>query len=449
MHGNILNLYLLKKGLAVLLMLFSACSMSAQNTRLIVSSDIGGSDPDDQQSLVHLLVSLDRVDLEGFIYQHAWDSYNVGNEMVVTDSVLNAYGKVWKNLRKHSKRFPSEQALRKLFKRGQLTAGMAGIGEGKDTSGSEWIIHVVDKADKRPVWIAAWSGTNTLAQALWKIRATRSESAVKKFISKIRVYDILGQDDAGAWIVTNFPDLIYIRNKAVYGWPPSDEWVSLNVQVIGPLGRQYPNRIWATEGDSPSFFYVLNNGLNAPEYPHWGGWGGRFDTQPVSGIRSMDWVVKNGLDEVRFDPYYMLSASAEEGESIWRWKQDIYNDFAARMQWTMADDYAKANHHPVVVTNGSRSTTPLFMKARSGDVIQIDASKSFDPDGDALTFEWSHYKEPSTYKGPLSIHSECSKASVQIPNDASGLQIHLILKVSDNGNPMLVGYRRIIIDVAS
>jgi hypothetical protein len=119
------------------------------------------------------------------------------------------------------------------------------------------------------------------------------------------------------------------------------------------------------------------------------------------------------------------------------------------MQWTMADDYAKANHHPVVVTNGSRSTTPLFMKARSGDVIQIDASKSFDPDGDALTFEWSHYKEPSTYKGPLSIHSECSKASVQIPNDASGLQIHLILKVSDNGNPMLVGYRRIIIDVAS
>ena len=41
------------------------CSCLLAQTRMIVMSDIGGSDPDDTQSMVHLLVSLDRVELEG------------------------------------------------------------------------------------------------------------------------------------------------------------------------------------------------------------------------------------------------------------------------------------------------------------------------------------------------------------------------------------------------
>ena len=46
-------------------LLFSILSPLYVNAhpRMIVTTDIGGSDPDDVQSLVHLLVSLDRVQL--------------------------------------------------------------------------------------------------------------------------------------------------------------------------------------------------------------------------------------------------------------------------------------------------------------------------------------------------------------------------------------------------
>lgn len=103
---------------------------------------------------------------------------------------------------------------------------MSGVGEGKDSPGSELIIDAVDKKeDSRPVWLAAWSGMNTIAQAIWKVHATRTPEEFRKFAAKIRIYDVLGQDDAGAWIAKSFPEIFYIRNKEIYGWGPSDEWI--------------------------------------------------------------------------------------------------------------------------------------------------------------------------------------------------------------------------------
>ncbi|GHA30503.1 hypothetical protein GCM10007103_09900 [Salinimicrobium marinum] len=58
------------------------------------------------------------------------------------------------------------------------------------------------------------------------MKQTRSKEEVSQFINKIRIYDILGQDDAGAWLAKTFPDLIYIRTKSIYGWAPSDDCVS-------------------------------------------------------------------------------------------------------------------------------------------------------------------------------------------------------------------------------
>ena len=40
--------------------------------RLIVTTDLGGADPDDKQSLIHLLVCADRMDIEGIISSNAW-----------------------------------------------------------------------------------------------------------------------------------------------------------------------------------------------------------------------------------------------------------------------------------------------------------------------------------------------------------------------------------------
>jgi hypothetical protein len=417
----------------------------AEKTRVVVTSDIGGSDPDDQQSFVHTLTLLDRIDLEGFIYQHAWVSFNKGNEVKVVNELLDAYEKVYPNLIIHSQGFPKVDYLRSIVKHGQTDAAMAGVGEGKDSPGSELIIEVVDKDDPRPVWIAAWSGMNTLAQALWKVKATRSADEVKRFVGKIRVYDILGQDEAGAWMVKEFPELIYIRNKEVYGWPPSDEWFKENVQSVGELGKLYPNRIWATEGDSPSFLYMVDNGLNAPENIDWGGWGGRFDTTPKEGIRSMDWVVRSNLDETQYDPYFMLGSAAEGSGAIRLWTNDINNDFAARMKWTVAKRFEEANHHPVAAIEKSIGTDVVIKRVKAGRTIKIDATRSYDPDGNTLTQEMIFYKEPSSYKGTVQIVSNKTVHEVGVPLDAKGKSIHLILRVTDNGHPTLTSYRRIVL----
>lgn len=442
-----MNRILLSLLAIVLLCMFNCSHAFAEKTRLIVTTDIGGADPDDQQSLVHLLTLLDRVDLEGIIHQYAWVSFDKRNEIKPVQAVLNAYENVHDNLLIHNPTFPDVDYLRSIVKYGQPDAAMKYVGEGMDTPGSEWIIQVVDKDDSRPVWIAAWSGMNTLAQALWKVKHTRTESEVKDFVSKIRVYDILGQDDAGAWIVTEFPDIVYIRNKAVYGWPPSDEWFRENVQSVGLLGKQFPNTIWATEGDSPSFLYAIDNGLNFPEHPDWGGWGGRFDIDKVEGIRSMDWVVRSNLDETKYDPYYMLGTSSEESEAIKRWSDDINNDFAARMKWTVTDNFAGANHHPVAAIGKNITTDAISMNVKAGKTCKINAGRSTDPDADLMTYEWIFYKEPSTFKGDLSLIADGANLKINLPQESKGKNIHIILRVTDNGSPALTSYRRVILFV--
>ena len=53
------------------------------------------------------------------------------------------------------------------------------------------IIKAVDKDDPRPIWLTAWGGMNTIAQAIWKVKNTRSEKDFERFSSKIRIYDVL------------------------------------------------------------------------------------------------------------------------------------------------------------------------------------------------------------------------------------------------------------------
>ncbi|WP_300727333.1 nucleoside hydrolase-like domain-containing protein [uncultured Bacteroides sp.] len=420
---------------------------SSDKQRLIVTTDLGGADPDDIQSMIHLLVCSDVIDIEGLISSRAW--VNDPDRADLIRKYVEYVGEVLPNLKSHSSGFPDLDYLRSIVKSGQVKAHMDGVGEGKDSPGSEWIIKAVDKkGDKRPVWLVAWGGMNTIAQALWKVSHTRSAAEVEEFVHKIRIYDVLGQDDAGAWIAKTFPDVFYIRVKGVYGWGPSDEWTQKNIQSCKQLGSHYPKRIWATEGDSPSFFYVYANGLNVPECPDYGGWGGRFTSEKVSGIRSMDFVEKSGKDETRFDPYYMYGDAPEGGNSISRWKEHIWNDFAARMLWTTTSDYKKVNHHPSAVVGRDSSLRCIRRKVHAGDDIVLDASRSDDPDGDPVGFNWYVYQEPSTYCGVVMLEGEKSSCCrVKIPDDASGKTIHLVLEVTDKGSPALTAYRRVVIEV--
>lgn len=431
-----------------LIYVFGACSQSIKcKQRLIVTTDLGGADPDDTQSLIHLLVCSDVVDIEGIISSSSWiDCPDWTSEIT---KVIDDYSIVLPILRKHSGGFPDADYLKSVVKRGQAVSNMCGVGAGKDSPGSELIISAVDKQnDSRPVWFVAWSGMNTIAQAIWKVHETRTSEEFKKFADKIRIYDVLGQDDAGAWIARHFPDIFYIRNTQVYGCGPSDEWIAENIQSKAPFGVTYPDRKWAAEGDTPSFLYVLANGLNVPDSISYGGWGGRFSKEPVAGVRGMDFIEKSGKSEAQYDPYCMYASAPEGVNAINKWKEHILNDFAARMIWTTTSEYSEANHHPVVVVNNDSTYSHINIDASVGETLLLDASSSFDPDNDALHYEWMVYYEPGSYKGNVSLNSDNKgKCKVMIPTDAKGKNFHVILVLTDGGEPQLTAYRRFVIDV--
>jgi hypothetical protein len=195
--------------------------------------------------------------------------------------------------------------------------------------------------------------------------------------------------------------------------------------------------------------HVYPNGLNDPDQIDQGGWGGCFSFAKKRGIRSMSEVAKiDKQGESQYDPYYMYGNTAEKANAIKRWSKGYNNDFAARMDWTMTPDYAKANHHPVAVVNGDTTRQVLEVSASAGSSLALSAAGSSDPDGDSLSYPWSFYNEPSSYSKSVSIQGNTSSsATVSVPSDAGGKNIHIILEFHDNGIPNLYAYRRVIINV--
>lgn len=308
MRGIMFGILIMITGIAVY-------GYNSDNPRLIVTTDIGGADPDDMQSMLHLLLCSDRINLLGIINAPSWENIPELSKTKL-DEVLDAYSQVYLSLKVHSSNYPHPEYLRSIVAVGQSKAHMNGVGDGYDSPGSELIIEAVDNSGVEPVWIAAWSGMNTLAQAIYKVKNTRTDSEFNSFLSKLRVYDILGQDDAGAWIAKNYPQIFYIRNTKVYGWAPDDTWTYNKVQSLSPYGTHYPNRRWATEGDTPSFLFVIANGLNVPEHPEYGGWGGRFSLEKVKNTRGMNFVEESGHAEYRYDDYYMIGSAPEGVDAI-------------------------------------------------------------------------------------------------------------------------------------
>lgn len=412
--------------------------------RVINMADFG-ADPDDEQSMVRFLTMSNEYDVEGLIVcTGCWKQSQNSTSML--DKIVNAYGQVFTNLSVHAAGYPTIGYLKTVSKLGQPGFGMAAVGTGKDSPGSNLIVAAVDKDDSRPIWINCWGGANTLAQALWKVRNTRTPAQIDKFISKLRVYDILGQDDAGAWITKTFPDLFYIRFLSVYSWQPTDSWIATNIQNKGALGAVYPNRVWATEGDTPSFLYEYTNGLSNPEHVEWGSWGGRCNLKKKSGVRGM--TGGKSYNETQYDPYYMFSDASEGGSSINRWSTAINNDFAARMIWSVTGNYGAANHFPVAVVNGDSTRHELRIAAVPGSKVELSAIGSSDPDGNSLVHKWNFYREASTFSGNVSIQNySTATPTVSVPSNANGTELHIILELRDTGSPSLYAYRRVIIEV--
>ena len=183
--------------------------------RLLVLTDLS-NEPDDEESLVRLLVYANEFDIEGLIATTSTHLKKNPREDILHRDI-DAYAKVVGNLSKHASEYPSAKYLHSVSKTGQTAYGMADVGKGKSTPGSKHIIEVVDRVDDRPVWVSVWGGANTLAQALWDVENSRDQAAVEKFISKLRVYTISDQDDGGHWIRPRFSKLFYIVSPSSVG----------------------------------------------------------------------------------------------------------------------------------------------------------------------------------------------------------------------------------------
>ncbi|HLR30931.1 MAG TPA: nucleoside hydrolase-like domain-containing protein [Fodinibius sp.] len=460
--------------------------------RVLVLTDIT-NEPDDQQSLVRFLVYANEFDIEGLI---ATTSTHMHDEVRpdVIKKLVTAYGEVRSNLLKHADGYPAEQFLLKRTKAHLPVFGMKGVGKGKSTEGSRHIIDVVDKTDDRPVWITVWGGANCLAQALWEVSQERSPEEVEEFVSKIRVYTISDQDDSGQWIRDNYPNLFYIvsaseptgtawyyratwtgisgdkfyQNGPMHRFELVDNpWLEENIMKNhGPLGALYPRVEFIMEGDTPSYFGLVRNGLGWALSPTYGGWGGRYQLAQTFGETRKIWTnTRNSRDKVvAEDEQTYVSDQA----TIWRWREDFQYDFAARMDWTVMS-YEEANHNPEITVNGNEGKAVLRTSAFPGDTIELDASASSDPDSDNLAYNWwvypeagtSHrwwiYREAGAYPGDVTIqNANRSVAQVKIPDNylkddhrrpKEENSVHIILEVKDDGNPPLRSYRRVIIDI--
>jgi hypothetical protein len=236
---------------------YNSEAQANQINRVVILTDIE-ADPDDTQSLIRLLLYSNEIDIKGLIATTSvWQKTRVAPESI--KKVIQAYGKVQPNLTKHEAGFPDAEALLMLVKQGLPKYGMLGVGDGKDSQGSDWIIKVLEEKDERPLWISVWGGANTLAQALYKIKNTKTETEAKRLIAKLRVYTISDQDDSGIWLRNNFPDLFYIVSpgddygsatwnainnfvKGINNDEISNNWLAQNIQQgHGPLGAEYPD----------------------------------------------------------------------------------------------------------------------------------------------------------------------------------------------------------------
>ena len=430
--------------------------------RLVVCTDIAPADvePDDMESMLRLMAYADCFEIEALITSVGWNCDPYPKEWAeYLTRVIEAYRQDVPNLMRRSCQseflpleeengqqklgyWPSADYIKSRAVMGSEHGGIKVIGEGNDSPGSDLLIRLADEDDPRPIYVAAWGGANTLAQTIWRVKQTRSDEEVKKFVRKFRLFTITDQDmqynmrmnraySSHMWLRKDFADeLQFIWDEGA--WQEQCElgkqhWAQhqQHIQGHGALGNEYPNYKWGVEGDTPSFLYVMPNGLNDPEDPHQCGWAGYHERGLCADSLTTAWTSWQ-------EPVRSISVGYKR-----RFYPDELNDFCARMQWATE---GKGNHNPQVVI------APLCITVKAGDTIRLDASKSFDPDGDALSFLWWQQPEIGSTKVTIDQPDQ-SIATIRIPADTTDDTIHLICEVHDDGPFHLVAYRRIMISI--
>lgn len=461
------------KNLALILLSFLAMQAfgsqrqaeSSLKPRIIVLTDVSSWETDDSESLVRLLVHADMFEIEGLVYTTGYSLTETRDDFFqLIHDAIDAYEKDLENLMKRSGQFgfledesqqsigywPSADYFRERTMFGSKRRGIKYIGKDNVSDGSNLIIEQADEEDDRPLWILIWGGGNTLAQSIWQVQQERNEAELKSFLNKIPTYAITDQDrshergtpfdiSSHQWMRKEFEkDLKFLWCECAWkhqndtGRKNWDQY-ALHIQNHGNLGKVYPKYKFGVEGDTPSFLHVMPNGLNNPLIPGQIGWSGYFEW-----MLGQDGVTSAYTNHTGYTYEICTKYTAY-------FYPATFNNFAARMDWA---NEGKGNRNPVVIINKDKTINPIIIKKKAGDVITLNASKSYDPDEDNLIFNWWIMSEAGSYDKKISIaDNKSGKIKLKLPSDSSGKNIHVICEVSDNGEHSLTSYRRIIVEV--
>lgn len=500
----------MKKGiLLVCTILFSNIGFSQKLTqksekpRTIVTTD---GELDDVDSFIRMLLYTNEYKIEGLIVSSSqWHYKGDGkgtkftSEMEMTKKMygertelrwpgeqwiydlVDAYGKVYPNLIKHSKDYPTQKYLRDRIRIGNIDfeGEMA-----KDTPGSDFIKAKLLDDDLTPLYLQVWGGTNTIARALKSIEDTYKNTTewnkiYKKVCQKAIIYAILDQDATyKKYIEPNWKDIkVYYNSNQfwsfAYFWKRSvpeqlhpyleGKFMSNIINNHGPLLKMYysygdgnppkgeiediysnmekaKKNQWGSfgqydfisEGDSPAFLHLVDVGLNNLDNPQDGGWGGRLVQSATTPSRWED-----GDAASDFNPF---TQKIDKAFAQTRWIPAIQNDFAARADWCIKD-FKGANHAPKV------SVANKKISVNKGQKISLNPTTS-DPDGNKVSLKFWQYKEVGTCKEEALITQNGNSAEITVPASAkSGDTIHIIVEAEDNGTPVLTRYQRVVVTV--
>lgn len=427
----------------------AAPATADRKPRVIVMTD---GEIDDHSSMIRFLLYTCDVDTQAIIETNSVYQRSGHSKKDWYEKQLDAYEKVHPNLIKHHPDYPTADYLRKISfvgdedrehlmkvtSRAERDAQIPGApvqympDEWPDTPGSDRIVQVLLDPNPDPVYIQAWGGANTASRAFHKLK-TQHAADYDRAVAKAVIYNIWYQDDAGNYIETHHPRVTMLYCGSFAGtWnyksqPATADFITNYVKKDhGPLGALYP-QTYISEGDSPAFFHVVNNGLRNHEHPTYGGWGGRFvklDAFP------------NG--------YTDASDEGDAKRSLRRWIPQVNADFRARMRWCVTENYADANHHPLVKLAGD-----LDRNVKAGEKVELNAAGTSDPDGNKLTYKWWQYKDAGTHDGTVTIENADQQAAAFVaPKVTKPETVHVILEVADDAAQPLVSYKRVIVTVA-
>jgi len=422
------------------------------------------------------------------------------------DDAVDVYERAYPNLRVHDASYPTPALLRSKVRWGNVEFD----GDiSKDTPGSNLIRDLLLDDDPEPIYLLAWGGASTIARALKSIQdryASTSEwPTIRAKISRKAILSLSGdQDDTYAnYIHPNWPDIRSLRAgqggvNVAYGafvFASAEnapyfnvDWTRTNVSSRGPFGAHY--RVWGDgkqmvpgdkydyfgiaeqttaelrakgfivwlpprpkgeflgEGDTFTFFNLIDNGLGGYRDETPGGWGGRVVVNPAS-LRAAPTAPPGGAGGGIEAFMRSLEGIGPEGPTTRppspnpNFAPAAQNDFAARLEWSVTPTFAAANHEPRVSIRGSARVV-----AHPGETVRLEGMAS-DPDGNAVKARWWRWKDVDTYPGDVTLSSPSSLATtLQVPPDAvPGQTIQLVLEVTDDGRPVLTRYQRVVVTV--